>query len=230
MQKFFAYVASPATSAPLDFFTWSVYTSNPEELAIHAKYARSYLDGAGLKRTKSIICEYNAAEKGSTPTALRPEFPSELGASMILAQKSGVDMMLYSDSDVNSTKNALFSVDDFRTHHRYAAYSVMCAFGKLYKLGNIPEIKGEYRKEVYTLAAFNEKEAGILIVTGDYSGRLEIVLASSPFDTCSVVKTVPGGERGTGTSYRAENIAITGSKILLPVKKKEIYFLSLFNK
>ena len=51
MQQFFAYITKPETAAPLDFFTWACYTSNPEELAMHAKYARTYLDGAGLRRT-----------------------------------------------------------------------------------------------------------------------------------------------------------------------------------
>ena len=197
---------------------------------MHAKYARTYLDGAGLKRTKSIVCEFNTAKKGTTPSALRPEMPAELGASLILAQKSGIDMLMYSDSDVTSRYNGLFSVDDYQTHHRYAAYGVMCAFGRLLRLGTVPELRGEYRKELYALAAFNDREAGVLIVTGEYSGKLEIVLESSTFDTCSVVKTVPGGDRGVGSEYRAENIAVNGSKILLPVKKNEFYYLTLFNK
>ena len=49
-------------------------------------------------------------------------------------------------------------------------------------------------------------------------------------DTCSGVKTVTGGERGEGTVYRAENITVTGGKIILSAKKNEIYEISLFNK
>ena len=70
----------------------------------------------------------------------------------------------------------------------------------------------------------------MLIVTGEYSGKLEIVLESSAFDSFSVVKTVPGGDRGEGNEYRAENLALSGSKIILPVKKREFYYLTLFNK
>ncbi|MBR5143644.1 MAG: hypothetical protein IKW53_01215, partial [Clostridia bacterium] len=55
MQDFFSYITKEETMAPLDFFTWACYTSNPEEIAMHSKYARSYLDGAGLRRTRSII-------------------------------------------------------------------------------------------------------------------------------------------------------------------------------
>ncbi len=227
MQQFFAYINREETKAPLDFFTWTCYTSNPDELAMHIKYARNYLDAAGLKRTKSIISEYNTAKKGGTPTALRADFPSELAASLVLAQKSSVDMMFYSTSDISSVDNGLFSVEDYSKHHRYCAYNVMCAFGKLYKIGTAVETTGDYRKEVYALAAFNKKEGAILLATREFAGRVEIVLRGQSFERCSVIKNVAGGDRGTGNVYRAENIAVTGGKIIIPTKKNEVYYISL---
>ena len=230
MQQFFSYINAEATSAPLDFFTWSCYTSNPDELAMHAKYARNYLDAAGLKRTRSIVCEYNTAQKSDTPPALSSEFPSELGASLILAQKNSIDMLMYSSSDIRARENGLFTMDDHKSAHHYAAYNVMCAYGKLYKLGSSYECSGDYRKELYSLAAGNAESSAILLVTRNYTGKVEIMLKDCPHNTCSVIKTVPGGDRGEGTVYRAENIAVTGSKIILPVKKNEIYEISLFSK
>ena len=228
MQQFFAFVNR--NGCPLDFFTWSCYTSNPEELAMHVKYARTYLDGAGLRRTRSILCEYNTSKKLNTPPALSPEFPSELGASLILAQKSSLDMMMYSTSGIHSRDNGLFSVDDFTTPHHYAAYNVMCAFGRLYRLGTAYETTGDYRKELYSLAASDGNVASILLITRNYTGKVEVTLKGCSFDTCSVVKTVTGGDRGEGTVYRAENITVTGGKIILSAKKNEIYEISLFNK
>ena len=227
MQQFLSYVNREETKAPLDFFTWSCYTSNPDELAMHIKYARNYLDAAGHKRTKSIICEYNTTKKGGAPNALRTDFPSELASSLILAEKSAVDMMFYSTSDINSEDNGLFSIEDYSKHRRYCAYNVMCAFGKLYKIGTAVETTGDYRKEVYALAAFNKKEGAILLATRDYSGRVEVVLRGQAFERCSVIKNVAGGERGAGNVYRAENIAVTGGKIIIPTKKNEIYYISL---
>lgn len=227
MQQFFSYVNSPATYAPLDFFTWACYTSNPEELAMHIKYARTYLDGAGLRKTKSIICEYNTQRKSNTPPALSKEFPSELGASLILAQKNSLDMMIYSSSDIQSGDNALYSMDDYSTPHHYAAYNVMCAFGKLYALGTAYETTGDYRKEIYSLAAADKEEGAILLITRNYVGKVEITLKGSEFNTCSVVKTVTGGDRGEGTVFRAENIAISGDRIILSAKKNEIYMITL---
>ena len=92
------------------------------------------------------------------------------------------------------------------------------------------ETTGDYRKELYSLAAKNDTEGAILLITRGYVGKVEITLKGSGFDTCSVVKTVLVGDRGEGTVYRAENIAISGDRILLPVKKNEIYEISLFNK
>ena len=223
------YISKEDTAAPLDFFTWACYTSNPDELDLHIRYARSYLDAAGLKKTKSIICEYNTVQKGDTPPALAPDYPSELGAALILAQKSSADMMMYSTSDVRSAKNGLFTYDDHRSTHRYAAFNVMRAFGRLYKLGTEYDVGGDYRKELYSLAARGKDEGAIMLVARAYSGRVEIALKDCPFRTCSVIKTVSGGERGEGKVFRAEKIAINGSKIILPVKENEIFEISLYD-
>ena len=230
MQNFLNYIGKEETSAPLDFFTWACYTSNPDELALHVKYARSYLDAAGFKKTKSIICEYNTVQKGDTPPALSPDYPSELGAALILAQKSSVDMMMYSTSEVGARYNGLYTVDDHTSVHCYAAYNVMRAFGRLYRLGTAIDVGGDYRKELYSLAAESKEEGAIMLVARGYSGRVEIALKDCPYTTCSVVKTVPGGERGAGRVYRAERIAINGSKIILPVKENEIFEISLLDK
>ena len=230
MQSFFSYITNEQTSAPLDFFTWCCYTSSPEELAMHAKYARTYLDQAGLRRTKSIICEYNTAYKGQTPPALRKDAPSELAAALIMAQQSSADMLIYSTSDIYSKNNTLFTMDDHVTHHRYASHGVMRDFGKLYKLGNLVETGDNHRKELYKLAAINENEGALLMTTRDYEGKLELVFANCPFAFCSISKTVPGGTRGKGNVYRSKEMDISGGRLSLSVGKGEIYFVSFFNK
>ncbi len=228
MQKFLAYIRAEATKAPLDFFSWDCYTSNPDELAMHAKYARTYLDTAGFRKTRSFVSSFGPSKKSTALPALRPDYPSELCASLILAQKSSIDMMMYSTADAHDERNGLFSVEDFRTHRRYAAYNAALAFGKLYKLGTALETTGDYRKEVYAPAATDGSEAAILATTRNYQGKLEIVLKDSSYTACTVVKTAPGGERGQGVVYRAENVPITGGKIIIPVKQNEIYFVTLF--
>ena len=230
MQQFFSYITAPSTEAPLDFFTWACYTSNPEELAMHTKYARTYLDGAGLRKTRSIICEYNTIDRGGTPPALRDSLPSELCATLIMAQKSQADMLMYSTSDIYSRENSLFSMDDHTTPHHYASYGVMCNFAKLYKLGNAIDTGDDYRKELYCLAATDGNEGGMLMTTRSFEGKVEIVLTASPFGYCSVSKTVPGGTRGQGSVYRSKDVDISSGRLVLSAKPGEIYMISFFNK
>jgi hypothetical protein len=229
MQQFFSYITAPATSAPLDFFTWACYTSNPEELAMHAQYARTYLDNAGLRKTRSIICEYNTIDRGEAPPAFRVDLPSELGATLIMAQRSAADMLMYSTSDIYSRENTLFSMDDHITPHHYASYEVMCSFAKLYKLGTVIDTGDDHRKELYSLAATDGIEGEMMIVVRNYEGKVELTLVDSPFNTCLVAKTVPGGNRGKGTTYRSKDLDVSSGRLSLSVKPGEIYTISFLN-
>ena len=230
MQRFLSYITAEETAAPLDFFTWACYTSNPEEIAIHAKYARSYLDGAGLRRTRSIICEFNTNMAGGALPALRDSYPSELGASLIVAQKSSVDMMTYSSSDVFSRENGLFTMDDCTTVHRYAAFNVMKSFASLYKMGTAVDTGDDHRKELYALAAKGKDAGGVMLVVRNFEGKVELILSSCPFNLCTVQKIVPGGARGNGSVYRSKEVDISSGKLLLSVSPGEIYSVSFFAK
>lgn len=230
MQKFFNYITADETAAPLDFFTWACYTSNPEEVAIYSKYARNYLDNAGLRRTRSIICEYNTVRSKGNPPALDESTPSEIAAALIVAQKSPVDMLMYSTSDIYSSDNALFTMDDHITPHRYASSNVIRAFSRLYRLGNMAESTDDIRKELYSLVAFNENEAAILIVSRKCEGKVNIVLNGAGYNSFSVSKTLGGGERGQGAVLRSKDFAILDGKIALPVNPNEVYLLTLTTK
>ena len=227
LQKFLAYVTAEQTYAPLDFFTWACYTSNPEEISIHAKYARGYLDGARLRKTRSFICEYNTVDRGGTAPAIRESTPSELGATLIVAQKSQVDMMMYSSSEIYSRENALFTMDDHSTPHHYASFCVMKNFSQLYRLGTVIDTGDDHRKELYALAASNGSEAGALIAVRNFDGRVEIRLESSSFSYCTVQKIMPGGTRGKGSILRSQSIDITSGRLALSVSAGEIYYLSM---
>ena len=229
MQAFFNYITAESTAAPLDFFTWACYTSNPEEIAMHAKYARSYLDGAGLRRTRSIICEYNTADRGGMPPALLEGTPSELGSCLISAQKSQIDMLMYSSSSVSSRANALFTVDDGVTHHHYASFGVMKIFANLYILGTAIDTGDDHRKELYALAAMNAEAGCLMLVVRNYEGKLEINLQSSPFARCTLQKIAPGGVRGKGSTYRSGEVDITSGRLALTVAPGEVYSVNFHN-
>ena len=224
MQKFLNYIRQ--NEAPLDFFTWVCHTANPEELLMHAKYARNYLDISGFRRTKSILCSYNTAGGDSLPFQ-KEGFAAEIVASLITAQRAPLDMMFYATSDVTSGKNGLFSMDDFTTPHRYAAFHTVGLFAKIYRLGTLAETNGDSPKEIYSIAAYNKDEGGIMLVTRNHTGKIEINLKGSEYDLCHVTKVVPGGERGRGIIYRSENIKINKNRLILSAKKNEVYYFEL---
>ena len=137
---------------------------------------------------------------------------------------------MYSSSDVFSRENALFSMDDHISPHRYASYGVMCYFAKLYKLGTVIDTGDDHRKELYSLAATDGNDGAMMTVVRNYEGKIELVLVDSPFNTCTVSKTIPGGTRGKGSVLRSKEIDISSGRLSLSVKPGEIYMLSLFNK
>ena len=76
MEEFFRYITS-TDPTPLDFFSWKCYAQAPEEVSLHANYARSYLSQYGLRKTQSVISEFNlrGTDSGSY---LERKYPSEL--------------------------------------------------------------------------------------------------------------------------------------------------------
>ena len=228
MQNFFSYIRKEETKAPLDFFTWKCFTDNPTELALHAKYARIYLDGAGHKRTKSIVCEYNASEKNQTPPALREEYPAYLSASLIFAQKSPIDMLFYSTCEPGEFLNGLYTVDDGVTHRKYLAFEVLSAFSKMRLVGTSVDSGEDYSGELCALAAAGASEGMIILTSLKYSGRVELSISGAEYTVCSVKRLASGGERGEGRISLAEELKIAGNKICLSVNENEIFVISLF--
>ena len=224
---FLTYVGKNDTKAPLDFFTWKCYAKTPEELFMHSKYARAYLDAAGHRRAKSIICEFGAATDGRTPPALWDGYPSFFASSLILAQKGATDALLLSTAEPHDARNALYTVDDGVTHRHYVGYEVALAFSELYRLGSVAEVSDDYPREINILAAKGNVGGMVLLSSRTFSGRVEISLRGSDYSTCSVKRIAPGGERGEGRVSCLENLKIAADKIVLSVKCGEIYTISL---
>ena len=224
MEGFFEYITRVKES-PLDFFSWKCYAESPEEISLHANYARSYLGQYGLRKTQSVISEFNLAgtDKGEY---LERKYPASLARAMIIAQKSGVDMMFYSHLDPASKWNALYSLDERNEKHLYSAYHVMSAFGSLSSLGNVVESTEDYRTEIYSLAALGEEKGACVFSTSDYSGVVEINLTGKSFTSYSIKGVIGGGDRGCGFFTEERGLPLRNDSITLRVGKNEVYFLT----
>ena len=224
MDNFFSYITSER-KAPLDFFSWKCYAESPEEISLHANYAKSYLGQYGLKKAQSVISEFNLrdTEKGAY---LERKYPSALARAMIIAEKSDVDMMFYSHLDPSSPFNSLYALSARSEKHLYSAYHVMTAFGALSSLGSIVDSTEDYRTEIYSLAAFGDDKGACVFSTSDYSGVVEIRLNGKSFKIYSIKGIIGGGDRGCGFFTEERGLPLKNDTITLRVGKNEVYFLT----
>lgn len=224
MEGFLSYI-SRENPSPLDFFSWKCYAESPEEISLHANYARSYLGQYGLKKAQSIISEFNliGTDEGSY---LERKYPSSLARAMIIAQKSNVDMMFYSHLDPTSAWNALYSLNARSEKHFFSAYHVMTAFGALSSLGNVVDSTEDYRTEIYSLAAIGERNGACVFSTSDYSGVVEIRITGKTFTSYSIKGIIGGGDRGCGFFTEERALPLKNDTITLRVGKNEVYFLT----
>lgn len=229
LEKFIDLIGG-AKGVPLDFLSWKCYAETPEELSLHSGYARNYLDQSGLSKTQSIVSEFNLRGAKEGGVALLRDYPAKLAASLIIAEKSRIDMMFYSDADPRSKENGIFTLDDGITKRHYSAYSALCAFGELSRLKNLVATTEDSWREIYTLAAYGGNEGAALVVTGDYSGFIELSVSGGDFDSYSIKGLVGGGERGSGYVSEKENLPLTGGKILLKTGKNQLYFIKFRGK
>ncbi len=223
LEKFLSYVTAKDTKCPLDFLSWECSADSPEELSLHSRYAASYLSQYKLKRTESIISSFRLATAPEGEQHARREYPSELAASLIIAEKSDIDMMFYNSLDPRGS--AVITLDDGKTPHPYAAYEVLRAFGALYKCGTAISTTDDFRREIYTLGATSDTSGALLVVTREFSGMIEIEIKGSAFSTYSIKGITGGGKRGEGYSRTEENIPLSGN-IKLRAGKCEVYLLT----
>ena len=223
MEGFFEYITRTRPT-PLDFFSWKCYAESPEEISLHANYARSYLGQYGLRKTQSIISEFNLLGT-DTGYYLDRKYPAALARAMIIASKSNVDMMFYSHLSPYSKWNALYSLNERCEKHFYSAYHVMTAFGALSALGDVVDSTEDYRTEIYSLATLGEDSGVCVFSTADYSGVVEINISGKSFTTYSIKGIIGGGDRGQGFFTEERGLPLRNDSITLRVGKNEVYFL-----
>ena len=227
LENFLTYISNKSTSAPLDFLSWQMLADTPEELALHSNYASSYLNHYGFKKTESIISEFNLSVTKRADGRTAREYPAYLAASLITAAKSDIDMLFIADTHPYARYNGLYTLDDSKSFHPYAGYSVISSFGRLSGgSASIVQSGEDYRHELYSLATEGEGCGYVLLATRGYDGTVEINLSGHAFTKYSILGILGGGERGVGFSTEAENIPL-GERIVLRAGKHEVYLVSL---
>lgn len=151
---------------PLDFFSWHIYCSTPEEMTAKAKRFREMLDRHGYEKTESILNEWNYVRNWTDQFVYTLEAIAGIkgaafsSACIAEAQKSPIDLLMYYDARVGTGFNGMFNVLTYRPNKGYYPFYW---FGKMYEC---KEIRAEKEPEgVYTLAGITPKGRIRAIVT-----------------------------------------------------------------
>ncbi|MCQ2388208.1 MAG: DUF6528 family protein [Kiritimatiellae bacterium] len=167
-EDFCKFTQDPKTACPLDFFSWHLYTAEPERIVRHADYVRRTLDAHGLERTESVFNEWNcmAAFGKWTIFETMKEAPGAafVAASFALMQAGRVDSAMYYDALPTRSYCGLFYFPSCRTTPCYEAFR---AFNELHKLGTAAECACD-EPRVY-LAAAKGADGATAILAANYS-------------------------------------------------------------
>ena len=164
---FLDYVTAEATCAPLDFYSWHLYTDDPEEIILHANYVDKKLKEHGLDRTENIFDEWNYMHGGDPDIYDKmKEMPGTAftASALCLMQPSPIDKAMYYDALPQRTYGGLYYFPSGKVTKTY--YSLWM-FNKLYQLGTSVTVESSGRIKCYALAAKNSEHAAVLLVNNE---------------------------------------------------------------
>ena len=168
VERFLKYISrNPDDLVPMDFFSFHLYTTNPEKMVGHVELARKLLDEHGYTETETILNEWNYVRNWTPREEILYSYrviPSLKGsafvnACMLACQHSSLDHLMYYDARVSAGWNGLF---DHISQEPLKPYYAIWNFNRLYKLETevACEVEGD---DLYALAATNGEEAAILL-------------------------------------------------------------------
>ena len=154
--------------APIDFYSWHLYTKDPKEIGIHAKFVREQLDKAGLKNVESIFNEWNYDLAVQRTGDIRQ---NQMGASFVVSafavmQYGDVDISIYYDATPSRAYNGLY---EFPSQDLTQTYFAFKAYNQLYKLGEAVEVKDARNENIFALASIDRKSGKKALLLTNYN-------------------------------------------------------------
>ena len=226
LRAFLRYISSPETSAPLDFLTWYSYPTTPEELALHARYARSILEECGHKRTKSYLVGFNTHTYLTDDITEKPSYAAELASDIISLSRSDVDLAILADSPLAASHGKIFLSGGGAEN--CPVYHTLLMYGELYKLGYAAETVGDSRSEIYTLAATSGERHAVMIVTRQYSGNLELKLSGTSAASCRI-RRIASRDGSFRVGSVGATLAVVDNTVAFRADKDAVYLITLDN-
>ncbi|MBO7146127.1 MAG: hypothetical protein J6W81_00070 [Lentisphaeria bacterium] len=170
-EEFLKFVTNKKTRCPLDFFSWHLYTDDPDEIAIHADYVQTKLEEYGLPDVEKIFNEWNYIS--DDPKRRYLEMKDNEGASFVSAafcrmQDSPINKSMYYDALPTRSYCGLYHFPGNRTTQTYSAFAM---WNTLYVLQERCIAKTD-NKRVYVCAAKNRKDKAVFITNFSPEGCL----------------------------------------------------------
>lgn len=160
-------------NAPLDFFSWHIYTTCVENIMGKSERMKAMLIKYGFDSTESILNEWNYVKGWEEEYVYSIKVMHGIkGAAFAMAtiseaQKSDIDMLMYYDTRPSCFNGAF----DFYTYEKLKGYYPLMWYGKFYDLEN--EIRALNTVEnIYSLCGC-DKDGKLLAVITYYTDEDE---------------------------------------------------------
>lgn len=179
---FLKFIKAEKTKAPLDFYSWHLYTTDPEEIIKHAEFVEKTLHEHGFKNTENIFNEWNYVVKHTNAAHVYNSMKEAPGASFVasafsLMQNSPVDKAMYYDATPTRGYGGLYY---FPGSVLTPTYHVFYGFNQLYQLKNAKLISGT-GKGIYGCAAGKEKDFSIMLANPTAkTQKVKLTLKNAP--------------------------------------------------
>ncbi len=189
---------------PLDFFSWHIYSTDSNEVVLHAKYARDLLDRYGFTETEAHLNEWNyhggANPYGDKHTAVGASFMCE--SILKLAKDKTVDMAHYYVFSRMAMYNGLVNHNDSSVD---MPFYVLKAYGDLYAIGDEVAVTTDNDK-LLTLGAANDDSAAVIVYNESDEDELLYIENLDKSYSKYELRTL------TSTSYLTDGVEFSGAK------------------
>ena len=145
---------------PMDFFSWHIYTYDPNKAAERARKVKSIMEKYGYGKAESILNEWNYIRNWSEDFLYSVDVMHNAkgaafnAATMTLCQQERVDMLNYYDARPETPFNGLWDLYDLRPTRAYYPFYI---WGQLSEMKHhIASAISENDKDLYCTAALSE--------------------------------------------------------------------------
>jgi len=162
-RDFLAHITAPATAAPLDFFSWHLYTTDPGEIVRHGDFVAATLREHGLAGAESILGEWNFLDWSVCDYDAMKEMPGAtfVAAAFCLMQDAPIDKAMYYDALPTREYCGLYYFPSLRVTPTYWAFR---AFNELHRLGTAVGSRCAGQEGLHACAARGEAGDGAVLL------------------------------------------------------------------